>query len=141
MGGGGGSGHLPSGGFYIGEVAMGSSLPCSLSLAGLRAAVRPVCERHPVSRLEVFGSRAEGTALANSDVDLLVEFLPDANPGLFEMGALQLALEQQLGCRADLLSRRAVAQSKNLFRRRAMVNRNALAVLTGWTDCRRQIRR
>ena len=81
MGGGGGSGHLPNGGFYSGEVAMGSSLPCSLSLAGLRAAVRPVCERHPVSRLEIFGARAEGTALANSDVDLLVEFLPDANPG------------------------------------------------------------
>ena len=79
--------------------------------------------------------------MANSDVDLLVEFLPDANPGLFEMGALQLALEQQLGCRVDLLSRPAVEQSKNLFRRRAMVNRNALAVLTGWTDCRRQIRR
>ena len=100
---------------------MGPSLPSSLSLAGLRAAVRPVCERHPVSRLEVFGSRAEGTALANSDVDLLVEFLPEANPGLFEMGALQLALEQQLGCRVDLLSRRAVEKSKNLYRRRAIL--------------------
>ena len=92
-----------------------------LSLPGLRAAVRPVCERHPVSRLEVFGSRADGTATTGSDIDLLVEFLPEANPGLFEMGALQDALEQQLGCRVDLLSRRAVEKSRNKFRRRAIL--------------------
>ena len=92
-----------------------------LSLSGLRAAVRPVCETHPVARLEVFGSRADGTARSDSDVDLLVEFLPGANPGLFEMGALQEALEQQLGCRVDLLSRRAVEKSLNPFRRRAIL--------------------
>ena len=100
---------------------MSPSLPSPLWLARLREAVRPVCERHPVSRLEVFGSRADGTAQANSDVDLLVEFSPDSNPGLFEMGALQDALEQQLGCRVDLLSRRAVEKSKNLSRRRAIL--------------------
>jgi predicted nucleotidyltransferase len=37
------------------------------------------------------------------------------------MGALQDALEQQLGCRVDLLSRRAVEKSKNLSRRRAIL--------------------
>jgi predicted nucleotidyltransferase len=93
------------------------------SLAELRAAVRPVCEKHPVARLEVFGSQAHGRVRAGSDVDLLVEFLPDANPGLFEMGALQEALEQQLGCRVDLLSRRAVEKSRNLFRRRSILDR------------------
>lgn len=92
-----------------------------LSLAGLRAAVRTVCEAHPVARLELFGSRAEGTACEGSDVDLLVEFLPDAKPGLFEMGALQEALEQRLGCGVDLLSRRAVEKSRNPYRRRAIL--------------------
>ena len=93
------------------------------ALAGLREAVRPVCEKHPVARLEVFGSRADGTAHPDSDVDLLVEFLPEANPGLFELGALQDALEQQLGCRVDLLSRRAVEKSRNPFRRQAILAR------------------
>ena len=55
-----------------------------LSLNELRTAVRPICESHPVARLEVFGSRAAGAAPAESDVDLLVDFLPEANPGLFE---------------------------------------------------------
>jgi hypothetical protein len=94
-----------------------------LALDGLREAVRPVCENHPVARLEVFGSRADGTASPDSDVDLLVEFMPGANPGLFEMGALQDALEQRLGCRVDLLSRRAVEMSRNPFRRRAILAR------------------
>lgn len=92
-----------------------------LSIDELRTTVRPVCESHAVMRLDLFGSRARGTADADSDVDLLVEFSPDSNPGLFEMGALQDALEQQLGCRVDLLSRRAVEKSINLFRRRAIL--------------------
>ena len=102
-------------------MSMSTTATKRLSLAELRVAVRPVCERHPVARLEVFGSQARGSARAGSDVDLLVEFLPDANPGLFEMGALQDELEQQLGCRVDLLSRRAVEKSRNLFRRRSIL--------------------
>jgi predicted nucleotidyltransferase len=92
-----------------------------LSLAGLREAVRPICENHAVARLEVFGSRSDGSALADSDVDLLVEFLPDANPGLFEMGALQEELAERLGRRVDLLSRRAVLKSRNPYRKRAIL--------------------
>ena len=94
-----------------------------LSLTGLRSAVRAVCEKHPVARLEVFGSQAGGGSGAGSDVDLLVEFLPGAKPGLLEMGALQEDLEQKLGRRVDLLSRRAVEKSRNAYRRRAILAR------------------
>ena len=99
------------------EVTLGQSLD------SLRAAVRPVCEHHAVSRLEVFGSRAGGKSRPDSDVDLLVEFLPESNPGLFEMGALQDELQQMLGCRVDLLSRRALQKSRNPIRRRAILAR------------------
>lgn len=92
-----------------------------LSLAGLRSAVRAVCEKHPVARLEVFGSQASGSPRPDSDVDLLVEFLPGSKPGLLEMGALQDELEQELGCRVDLLSRRAVEKSRNPYRRRSIL--------------------
>lgn len=72
-------------------------------------------------RLELFGSYATNSARPESDVDLLVEFLPEANPGLLEMGALQEALERELGRRVDLLSRRAVEKSRNPFRRRSIL--------------------
>ena len=100
---------------------MNATVTALLSLDELRATVRPVCESHAVLRLDLFGSRAQGTAHVDSDVDLLVEFSPESNPGLFEMGALQDALEQRLGCRVDLLSRRAVEKSRNVFRRRAIL--------------------
>jgi predicted nucleotidyltransferase len=37
------------------------------------------------------------------------------------MGALQDDLEQTLGCRVDLLSRRAVETSRNILRRRSIL--------------------
>lgn len=95
----------------------------SLSLADLKSVARAVCERHPVARLELFGSQAAGRMRPDSDVDLLVEFLPDSKPGLLEMGALQDELEQQLGRRVDLLSRRAVEKSRNAYRRRSILAR------------------
>ncbi len=50
-----------------------------LSLAELRLALRPFCEKHPIRRLEVFGSTARGQASSGSDVDLLVT-LDDSQP-------------------------------------------------------------
>ena len=93
------------------------------SISELREAVRPICEVHPVGRLELFGSLASGDGKSGSDVDLLVEFLPGSDPGLFEMGSLQSDLERGLGRRVDLLSRRAVEKSRNSYRRGAILAR------------------
>jgi len=90
-------------------------------LPEIRRIVREVCSRHPVARADLFGSVARGKATAGSDVDVLVEFLPEAEVGLFEMGALREELAEALGCSVDVVSRRAVERSKNPFRRRAML--------------------
>jgi uncharacterized protein len=92
-----------------------------MSFDTLRAVLGAVCAERPIARMEVFGSVARGEAGQDSDVDLLVEFLPGARAGLFEMGALKEDLEDRLGCRVDLLSRRAVEQSRNPYRRRAIL--------------------
>lgn len=90
-------------------------------MPSLSATVRPVCERHAVARMELFGSRASEQANEGSDYDFLVEFLPQANAGLLEMGGLKEDLEQELGHRVDLLSRAAVERSRNPFRRRSIL--------------------
>lgn len=102
---------------------MKAAVTAPLSLTDLKSVARAVCGRHPVARLELFGSQAAGRTRPDSDVDLLVEFLPGSKPGLLEMGALQDELEQQLGCRVDLLSRRAVEKSRNAYRRRSILAR------------------
>jgi predicted nucleotidyltransferase len=53
-----------------------------------------------VKSLALFGSVARGEARLDSDVDLLVEF--DRPVGLFGLVALQLRLEQILGCPVDI---------------------------------------
>lgn len=91
------------------------------SLDEIRVGVRAVCENRRVARVDLFGSLARGVPRVGSDVDLLVEFLPESDAGLFEMGALKEDLEERLGCRVDLVSRRAVERSRNPIRRAAIL--------------------
>lgn len=55
------------------------------------------CEAHHIRRLSLFGSQLKGTARPDSDVDLLVEFLPDARPTLLDMAQIEIELSQALG--------------------------------------------
>jgi len=92
------------------------------ALHEIRAAVRSVCEaKGNVARVSLFGSLARGEGRIGSDVDLLIEFIPESNIGLFEMGSLKEDIEERLGCPVDLVSRGAVENSRNPFRRSAIL--------------------
>jgi uncharacterized protein len=68
-----------------------------------RDALGSVCERHHISRLSLFGSALKGTARPDSDVDLLVEFAPDARPSLLDLAAIEQELSALLaGRRVDV---------------------------------------
>ena len=58
-----------------------------------------VCARHRIRRLSLFGSVLKGTARPDSDVDLLVEFEPDARPSLLDMATIEEELSALLGGR------------------------------------------
>jgi len=91
------------------------------TLETVRTVVRAVCENQPVTRVEAFGSLVNGGAHDQSDVDLLVEFVPGSRIGLLEMGALKEDLQDRLGCSVDLVSRAAVEKSHNPYRRRSIL--------------------
>jgi uncharacterized protein len=63
-----------------------------------------ICRRHGVKKLAVFGSALREDFRADSDVDLLVEFLPDNRMGLFEFIEMQMELEDLLQRKVDLVS-------------------------------------
>jgi len=67
-----------------------------------------LCRRYGVRELSVFGSAARGEARPNSDIDLLVEFLPEAEPGLLDHAGLMLDLAALLGREVDLVSKNAL---------------------------------
>lgn len=64
-----------------------------------------LCREYEVRELSLFGSAARGEMRANSDIDLLVEFLPDANVGLIEHAGLMLDLTRLLGRKVDFVSK------------------------------------
>jgi predicted nucleotidyltransferase len=67
-----------------------------------------VCRRYGVRELAVFGSAARGEARPDSDIDLLVDFLPQAEVGLLEYAGLMLDLSDLLGRRVDLVSKKGL---------------------------------
>src|SRR5438105_10506011 len=68
-----------------------------------REALSALCRRHHIRRLSVFGSRLKQTNRSDSDVDLLVQFEPDARPTLLTMARIELELSPLLeGRKVDL---------------------------------------
>ena len=63
------------------------------------ASLARFCEANHIRRLTLFGSQLKGTAQPDSDVDLLVEFSPEARPTLFDMARIEIDLSQALGGR------------------------------------------
>jgi len=59
-------------------------------------------KRFSVKDLYLFGSIARDEAIDGSDVDILVEFQPDAKIGLFQFARLQRFLCELLECNVDL---------------------------------------
>ena len=67
-----------------------------------------LCRRYHVQELAVFGAAARGEMRADSDIDLLVEFLPDAEVDLVDHAGLMLDLSDLLDRKVDLVSKKGL---------------------------------
>ena len=65
-------------------------------------AIRDYCAQQPILRLSLFGSAMRGEDTAESDIDLLVEYVPGARIGLLDLSSQQIALSQIVGRSVDL---------------------------------------
>ena len=74
----------------------------STSLELKRNEVRAAASRFRTSNPRVFGSVVHGVDEEGSDIDLLVDPLPGTT--LFDLGGLQVELEELLGVHVDLLT-------------------------------------
>jgi hypothetical protein len=74
----------------------------SEAIVAHRDEIRRVVERHRAANVRVFGSVLRGDDLPGSDLDLLVDPLPGAT--LFDLGAIQIELEERLGIPVDILT-------------------------------------
>lgn len=74
----------------------------SEALSHNRALIHSLVSRHKATNPRIFGSVAKRNDHENSDLDLLVDTLPGAT--LFDLGELQVCLEEALGVPVDLLT-------------------------------------
>ncbi len=82
-----------------------------------REALARICRKHRIRRLALFGSRLKGTARPDSDVDLLVEFEPDASPTFLDLAEIENELSALYRCRVDL---RTVNELSRYFRQQVL---------------------
>ena len=67
--------------------------------------VAEICRRHHIVELAIFGSAARGEMRPDSDIDVLVEFEPDAVYGLEYFG-IEMELAEIFGRRVDLATKK-----------------------------------
>jgi hypothetical protein len=60
------------------------------------------CQRYPIQKLSLFGSVLREDFTSVSDIDFLVEFLPNARVGYFEIVRMENELTDLVGRKADL---------------------------------------
>ena len=101
----------------MGYLAVVRTIEETPSLAELRKRLRVFCEKHPIRRLEIFGSAARGDARPGSDIDLLVtldDSVPVSTTELLEMAG---EAEEIVGAPIDFVLRPSLERSPNRFAR------------------------
>ena len=69
----------------------------------IREKVIPIAEKYDVTRVDIFGSYANGCATPESDVDFLVEFSVSV-PSIFKVMGFREELKRSLGLDVDVVT-------------------------------------
>ena len=86
-----------------------------------RSQIEGFCRRWKISELAIFGSALRDDFRPDSDYDFLVRFVPEADWSLLDHVRMEMELKDLFGREVDLVSRRAIEQSHNTIRRKAIL--------------------
>lgn len=87
-----------------------------------KEAIEVFCRRWKIAELALFGSALRDDFRPDSDVDVLVRFLPEAEYGLLAVAGMQAELRKVLGREVDLVEREAIERSRNYIRRKEILS-------------------
>lgn len=83
--------------------------------------ISKLCKQFKINELALFGSALREDYTENSDIDLLVEFIPDSGITLFNIVDLKEEFEKLFGREVDIVSKNAVKRSRNYIRKKAIL--------------------
>lgn len=87
-----------------------------------RKKIAEFCRRWKISEFAFFGSVLRDDFRPDSDVDVLVTFLPEAHWSLFDVVDMREELGRMFGREVDFVSRRGLETSRNYLRRKAILS-------------------
>lgn len=79
------------------------------------------CKKWKITELAFFGSVLREDFRPDSDIDVLVTFIPSPGWSLFDRVDMQEELEAIFGRKVDLVNRRGIEKSRNYLRRKAIL--------------------
>ncbi len=91
-------------------------------IESLKPQIAAFCAKWKITQFALFGSVLRDDFRVDSDVDVLVDFAPDARLTLFDVFRMEEELKSIFGRDVDLLDRRAVQESDNPRRQRAILD-------------------
>jgi len=95
------------------------SVPSAISIRP--SSLEALCRRWRIRKLLLFGSALRDDFSDTSDLDLVVDFLPGAEPSLYDLVSLAGELETLAGRRIDLHTLGGVEGDRNRLRRREIL--------------------
>ncbi|WP_374111822.1 nucleotidyltransferase family protein [Phormidium yuhuli] len=89
------------------------------------------CQKWKLTEFALFGSILRYDFHGNSDVDVRVQFYPEAHPTLFDLAEMEEKLKQLFQRDVDLITRKGIETSRNDLRRQAILSSAQVIYGTG----------
>jgi uncharacterized protein len=80
------------------------------------------CDRWRVTEFALFGSVLRDDFRPDSDIDVMVQFHPEAHPTLFDLSDMEDELKRLFQRDVDLVTRKGIETSRNYLRRKAILS-------------------
>jgi len=89
------------------------------------------CQKWQISEMYLFGSVLREDFRPDSDIDVLVSFQDSVSWGLLEFSRMKRELENLLGRKVDLLTKKSIEQSHNWIRQREILGTAQVIYVAG----------
>jgi uncharacterized protein len=84
--------------------------------------IQTFCEKWQVVEFGLFGSVLRDDFRPDSDIDVMVQFHPDAHPTFFDLVEMEDELKRMFQREVDLVTRQGIEASRNYLRRKAILS-------------------
>ncbi len=89
------------------------------------------CRQWQVTEFALFGSVLRDDFRPDSDIDVMVQFHPDAHPTFQTLDEMEAELQTLFGRDVDLITRQGIEASRNYLRRHAILSSAQVIYATG----------